>query len=162
MIYFITCREIGRVKIGFSDEPRSRFIKMRTDSPLALVMERICEGTTQDERALHERFAADRQNGEWFTLSDDIEAHMATLPRHEPPRKDLSIQQMITRATGCVPGYASQMLSPKYGQRITIPIAIAVYREFGALIGPLVGAEPHEIDTLEKFCGRFEKKEQAA
>lgn len=162
MIYFITCREVQRVKIGFSEEPRGRFIKMRTDSPLDLVLERICEGDMADERALHSRFADDRLNGEWFTLSPAIEAHMETLSRHEPKKRDLSIHQMITRATGCVPGYASQMLSPKYGQRVTIPIAIAVYREFGVLIGPIEGAEPHEVDTLEKFCGRFEKKGAAA
>lgn len=79
MIYFITAREIGRVKIGYSAEPRSRFIKMRTDSPVPLELERICDGTLSDERILHAQFAHWRCEGEWFELSPAIEAHMETL-----------------------------------------------------------------------------------
>ena len=88
MIYFITAREIGRVKIGFSDEPRSRFIKMRTDSPVPLALERICDGDLLDEFALHRRFQSDRLSGEWFKLSAAILAHMDTLPEFKrKPRK---------------------------------------------------------------------------
>lgn len=79
MIYFVTAREIGRVKIGFSDEPRSRFGKMRTDSPVPLALERVTEGDVDVERHLHAKFAAFRLNGEWFALSAEIEAYMGTL-----------------------------------------------------------------------------------
>jgi hypothetical protein len=82
VIYFITAREIGRVKIGLSDEPRGRFIKMRSDSPTALALERLCEGDTTAERELHVRFAEHRLHGEWFALSPEIEAHMAALPAY--------------------------------------------------------------------------------
>lgn len=84
MIYFITARAIGRVKIGFSEEPRSRFVKMRTDSPVPLELERICEGSQADEAALHERFAEYREMGEWFRLAPAIERHMELL---DPPAR---------------------------------------------------------------------------
>lgn len=79
MIYFVTARVVERVKIGFSKEPSFRFIKMRTDSPVPLLLERVCEGDVADERALHDRFAEHRISGEWFRLCDEIEGHMATL-----------------------------------------------------------------------------------
>lgn len=87
MIYFITAREVGRVKIGFSENPRARFFKMRTDSPIPLQLERICDGSVEDERALHKQFSEDRLAGEWFTLSPAIEIAMASLPAAECDRK---------------------------------------------------------------------------
>lgn len=79
MIYFVTARESGRVKIGFSLDARKRFSKIKTDSPVELTLERVCEGSVEDEQSLHARFAAHRIAGEWFALSPEIEAHMATL-----------------------------------------------------------------------------------
>jgi hypothetical protein len=163
MIYFVTAREIGRVKIGVSDEPRGRFVKMRTDSPVPLALERLCEGSFAEEKALHRRFHADRLSGEWFTLSPEIEAYMSTLDAaYAPPAKGLSDAQMIVEATGCAVSYAHQMVSDKFVHKITIPVAVAVYREFGKNIGPLAVATDHEIDILEKFCGRFDKRERSA
>lgn len=158
MIYFVTAREIGRVKIGFSDEPRGRFIKMRTDSPVPLVLERICDGERADEAALHSLFQADRLSGEWFNLSGVIEAHMGTLPPASAPIKKQSVAGLIVEATGCSKAYASQMLSDKYVHVITVPIAISVYRHAGQRIGPLIDATDAEIDVLEKYCGRFAKR----
>jgi hypothetical protein len=163
MIYFVTARDIGRVKIGYSSDPASRFSKLQSDSPVRLALERICEGDEAYEKAVHATFAEHRCAGEWFTLCSDIEAHMADLPMPQAVQaKSLSIAQMIVYATGCAPSYAQQMLSPKYPHRVTIPVAISVYRMFGECIGPIVDAADHEIDTLEKFCGRFEKKALAA
>jgi hypothetical protein len=87
MIYFITARDIGRVKIGYSAKPRVRFQKMQSDSPTRLALERVCDGDEAVEAALHERFAAFRQHGEWFTISAEIASHMATLPAPVIERK---------------------------------------------------------------------------
>lgn len=87
MIYFITAREIGRVKIGFSDNPRARLGKMRVDCPLPLELERVCAGSEVDEADLHARFSAYRMNGEWFTLSLEIERFMRTLDEPETGRR---------------------------------------------------------------------------
>ena len=83
MIYFVTARSVGRVKIGLSDNPAGRFVKMQVDSPVPLTLERVCPGEIAEERLLHEKFAADRAAGEWFVLSGAIDAHMATLPEPE-------------------------------------------------------------------------------
>lgn len=80
MIYFITARDIGRVKIGYSADPAARLLNLQTASPVELQLERICDGDRDDEDALHDTFSAHRVRGEWFILSAEIEAHMAALP----------------------------------------------------------------------------------
>lgn len=85
MIYFITAREVARVKIGFSDNPQLRFVKMQADSPCELVIERICEGSVADEAELHQHFASDHVRGEWFALSDRVEEHMRSVPAFVKP-----------------------------------------------------------------------------
>lgn len=82
MIYFITCREVGCVKIGRAANPQERAHSAQVGCPLDLTLERVCEGGKEDEAALHARFASARHRGEWFTITPEIEAHMATLPRH--------------------------------------------------------------------------------
>ncbi|MEW6626559.1 MAG: GIY-YIG nuclease family protein [Pseudomonadota bacterium] len=155
MIYFITARDVGRVKIGFSEAPRTRFIKMQTDSPMPLVLERICDGDTADERALHQRFAGHRVNREWFTLVPEIEAHMETLPSARLNPRDKSLLQIIIAATGCGKSYACQMLSDKYAHKLTIPIALSVFFFNGMKIGPIADATDEDIAVLDKYCGRF-------
>jgi len=153
MIYFVTARDLNRVKIGYTDSLHSRIAKMRTDSPTPLVVERVCRGDITMERSLHDQFKAHRLAGEWFTIAPEIEAHMKTLERVIAPTLPMSLTKMITAATGVTSSYASMIVSPKYPHALTIPIAISVYRMFGERVGPLVEAEPHEIDILEKFCG---------
>lgn len=155
MIYFITARDVGRVKIGFSEEPRSRFMKMRTDSPMPLHLERICEGSKADERALHLRFSDHRLNGEWFAIAPEIEAHMATLPVANTTKREKSLLQIIIDATGCGRSYACQMLSDKYAHKMTIPVALSVFFFNGMKLGPIATATDDEIAVLDKYCGRF-------
>ena len=83
MIYFVTARDIGRVKIGYSANPRNRLVGLQTGCPVRLVMERVMHGYEVDEADLHSRFAPHRLNGEWFSLAAEIEALMANLPAPE-------------------------------------------------------------------------------
>ena len=82
-VYFVTAREVGRVKIGYAQNPQARVVSVQTHSPVPLRLERTCDGGKAEEEALHERFAAHRVRGEWFDLAPEIERHMATLPRYE-------------------------------------------------------------------------------
>lgn len=82
MIYFATARSVNLVKIGYSQNPQTRFVQIRADSPIPTQLERVCGGSRDDEAALHERFAKYRSKGEWFLLAPEIEAHMAQLDRH--------------------------------------------------------------------------------
>lgn len=147
MIYFVTAREVGRVKIGFSDEPRSRFVKMRTDSPIALALERICEGSLDDERELHARFQLDRVSGEWFMLSPDIEEHMATLPTAVKPEREKSLASKIISATGVSPSYASMVASGV--REAPWSLAVAVYRATGEKLSRIAHLNDEQIDVLE-------------
>lgn len=80
-IYFVTARELGRVKIGFTENVQTRLAKMRSDSPTQLLLERVCEGSLSIEAELHARFAEFRVVGEWFDLVHEIEEFMKELPR---------------------------------------------------------------------------------
>lgn len=160
MIYFVTAREVGRVKIGFSENPRARFSKICSDSPFPLALERVCEGDEVEESDLHALFESARLQGEWFRITPEIEAHMATLKA--PAKRERSLNQIMTEALGCSKSYASQVLSGKYGHKITIPIAVSIFRHSGLKIGPIENATAEEIDTLDKFCGRFTPSRQTA
>jgi hypothetical protein len=83
VIYFITARDVGRVKIGHAANPQARIVAVQTHSPVPLELERVCDGGLREEADLHALFASARVRGEWFTLTPEIETHMATLPRHQ-------------------------------------------------------------------------------
>ena len=87
MIYFITARDIGRVKIGHAKDPKRRFINLQIGSPVPLALERVCAGGESEEARLHMRFSEHRHAGEWFALAPEIEAHMETLAAPERPAR---------------------------------------------------------------------------
>jgi predicted XRE-type DNA-binding protein len=77
MIYFATCRDIGRVKIGYASEVKRRIAGLRVSCPLELKLEAVVEGGRGVEAALHERFASARVRGEWFTITPEIEGFIS-------------------------------------------------------------------------------------
>ncbi len=83
MIYFITARGIGLVKIGYATKPQERFHTISVHSPVDVLLERVCPGELRVEADLQGRFASARVRGEWFTITPEIEAFMDGMPRHE-------------------------------------------------------------------------------
>lgn len=78
-VYFIQAGAAGPVKIGISrDVERRRGELQRLEREPLRVLATL-EGTTQDERALHQRFAAHRLHGEWFSPAPELLAHVAAL-----------------------------------------------------------------------------------
>lgn len=71
-VYFIGCPETLRLKIGHAINPYARLSALQTGSPTKLVMTAMHPGSHEDERKLHEKFAAHRLHGEWFELHEDI------------------------------------------------------------------------------------------
>jgi hypothetical protein len=86
----------GLLKIGFSKNPWARVSDMQTSNAERIELLATERGTLDDERALHERFAADRVNGEWFAPSQEIMGYVAgirssktaTDPTTNPPTKE--------------------------------------------------------------------------
>ncbi|MEV7608954.1 GIY-YIG nuclease family protein [Microbacterium sp. NPDC089320] len=72
VVYYI--RYDRRVKIGTSRRPRQRLSSIRHDELLAFE-----RGGRDLEQARHREFAAIREGGEWFTLTPQLGAHIATL-----------------------------------------------------------------------------------
>jgi hypothetical protein len=78
-VYFITAPTCGMVKIGQSQDPWIRLGTAQVNSPVQLDLRAIVDGI--HEKTLHERFSAARVRGEWFTITAEIEAFLASLPQ---------------------------------------------------------------------------------
>ena len=72
VVYYI--RYDRRVKIGTSARPRRRLASIRHEELLAFE-----RGGRQLEQRRHREFASVREGGEWFTLDDELGAHVAAL-----------------------------------------------------------------------------------
>ena len=88
-VYFISCTETNRVKIGFTTgEPIARLKSLQTGSAGQLRLMCSHPGSMDDERNLHERFAECRLHGEWFQPNDDLIKHMLGIVYVEGCRAD--------------------------------------------------------------------------
>lgn len=77
-VYFIGPTN-GPVKIGFSIAPYERVANLQTAHWDKLELLAKVAGTEADERTYHDRFAAARIRGEWFSRTPEIEAEIARL-----------------------------------------------------------------------------------
>lgn len=77
MVYFIEC--VGRVKIGYSTDVKSRMYQLATSAPRRLTLIATIPGSPQFERAIHRHLAAHRTNGEWFTDCAAVRAAISCL-----------------------------------------------------------------------------------
>lgn len=68
------------MKIGTSRQPRRRLASIRHQELLAFE-----QGGRSLEQQRHREFAAVREGGEWFTLTDEIRAHITVLRRAGDP-----------------------------------------------------------------------------
>lgn len=78
VVYYL--RFDRRVKIGTSMRPRQRLASIRHDELLAFE-----RGGRTVEQQRHRRFSALREGGEWFTLTGELEVHIARLRREGDP-----------------------------------------------------------------------------
>jgi len=90
IVYFIAA-ENGLVKIGFASNWLDRLGKLCCGSPVPLTPLALIAGGRTEERDYHERFSAWRRHGEWFELTDEMEAEIdrinyAQAPQHIPIR----------------------------------------------------------------------------
>ncbi len=78
VVYYL--RYDRRVKIGTSRRPRQRLSNIRHDELLAFE-----PGGRAVEQARHRQFADIREGGEWFTLTRQLDAHIAALRATDDP-----------------------------------------------------------------------------
>lgn len=71
----------GLVKIGSAFDVEMRFRQLQACSPLKLgILGYVDRGGVKLERALHDRFKAQRSHGEWFTVCrSEVEAAIAEM-----------------------------------------------------------------------------------
>lgn len=97
-VYFATCREANAVKIGSSVDPWGRLPELQMGCPLPITIEAIIAGGMEEEFAYHRRFDDVRIRGEWFAISEMIEAIMAASPAGPQPRKLIRTIRPIVEA----------------------------------------------------------------
>jgi hypothetical protein len=105
-VYFITARERNVCKIGIARDVDARRASLQTASPVKLTVEAVIPGSRDLERQLHERFAEHRLSGEWFTITDELDALIAEsaanvvvpLPVTKPLTKRLSDEELADRS----------------------------------------------------------------
>lgn len=103
-VYFLQMAEF--VKIGVSSDIAKRVNDLRTSVPLPISILGAIPGATRSvERALHQRFALHRRNGEWFDATPEILAeaqlwaeHVMTITR--PPRPKVAPGAHSRRGSG--------------------------------------------------------------
>ncbi len=72
VIYFIQSEHGGPIKIGRADDLAKRLVGLQTSRPDELVVLVAVPGTVSQERELHDRFAAFREKGEWFSPCPEL------------------------------------------------------------------------------------------
>lgn len=98
LIYFILAPNSGRIKIGSSSRPMMfRMAELRALSPEAIELVGTLPGSFAMEDAIHERFKAYRQHGEWFDYSDEIKSWLLSIKElHKDfPEKEEKSQEKV-------------------------------------------------------------------
>ncbi len=72
MIYFVQPIEGGLIKIGVSRSLSVRKSQLQAKAGCKLSVLGVCRGGFSDERAIHEKFAGLRRDGEWFEPHQEL------------------------------------------------------------------------------------------
>jgi hypothetical protein len=78
VVYLISAGDPQFVKIGFTTSLKRRLRSLRTGSHVEPIVHVAIQGTRSLERDLHNRFASAHQKREWFRLTDEIAAFIAS------------------------------------------------------------------------------------
>ncbi|HCE09754.1 MAG TPA: hypothetical protein DEQ40_14370 [Oxalobacteraceae bacterium] len=90
-VYFILAEGLGLVKIGKASDLNLRLYALQVSSPVPLSILASVKGGHDVELALHRRFHASRQQGEWFRLTPDLQEFI-----EEAQSNPLPIEQSVS------------------------------------------------------------------
>jgi hypothetical protein len=69
IVYFILADRHEIIKIGYTTHLKRRFFALQATSPARLELLATMPGDAAVEKALHDKFSAERMHGEWFRRS---------------------------------------------------------------------------------------------
>ncbi len=72
VVYFLQCSLTRRVKIGCTEDLTTRILAINSANCAPARLIAVISGGVDVETYLHQRFASDRLNGEWFRPSEDL------------------------------------------------------------------------------------------
>jgi hypothetical protein len=87
-VYFL--RLNGRIKIGYSKNPKGRLITLQTSSPDRLEFIGCRPGSEEDEARLHEIYYDLRVSGEWFLDQGSLTHDLQRLKSHPDFQRDIN------------------------------------------------------------------------
>jgi Putative antitoxin of bacterial toxin-antitoxin system, YdaS/YdaT/Meiotically up-regulated gene 113 len=110
-IYFIQAQSNGPIKIGTTrHHPARRMVKIQTDCPWPIKLLGAIEGTSAQEKAIHQTLSFFRTSGEWFSPHPTVMAAIETAlrvgkPAEPPPwskraARDNHIARIISKLGG--------------------------------------------------------------
>ena len=122
-VYFITARELGRVKIGYTaSDPHVRLRHIQVGCPCPIKLEALIDGGRDVEAAIHQAFTAFRVRGEWFELCPAIELAIRACRIADETTPHFDIDEAVS-----VFGSASEL-----ARRLGIPMTtVATWRQKG-------------------------------
>jgi hypothetical protein len=88
VVYFVRGVRSGLIKIGFTTNLKNRLSGLRTGAGEIELLATI-PGDRLIERAMHHRFSALRQFGEWFSPEVEIMEYISAVNRHSEKECDL-------------------------------------------------------------------------
>jgi hypothetical protein len=78
-VYFIQAGDGGPIKIGIARSPERRLIELQVGNHAKLRILALTPGGWGEERALHDKFAALRLNGEWFDPAPELLSYIEAI-----------------------------------------------------------------------------------
>lgn len=86
-IYFAVCDVLGVVKIGYTENPKSRLSAIQTGCPFPVRIAVTIPGTRQEERLIQKTLADHKVQLEWYWLNDPVKKIMQAAKRQVSTKK---------------------------------------------------------------------------
>lgn len=71
-VYIIYCKDLGTIKIGYSDDPFARLRQLQVGNSSELSILSIFKGGRDEEIILHKKLVVNKVRGEWFVIDDSL------------------------------------------------------------------------------------------